>query len=116
MIQSYSNILKNFAIIILVIFCLVLQNRNTNLNEKRIEDIRHERKVYEKTVRNKEREIKRLRKLINRETTLIDESIDILNELQQEKRDIETVYVEKVRIINSYDAKQLKKYFDEELN
>lgn len=114
--SKYINIFKNLALIVLALLCLKFFNDKRNLEQKSIKDLQKQREQSEKLVVKKELEIQRLRDVIQTESNLIDESIELFNQLQDEKRDVETVYVEKIKIINNYDANQLKKYFDEELN
>lgn len=114
--RNYLNIFKNLLIIILLVVVLKLINTNRHLTKQRVDDLKVQRQASEQIVKAKEREIADLRSKINDEEFLIDEAVEILNELRQSKREVETLYVEKVQKINTFDANELKAYFDEELN
>lgn len=114
--RNYLNIFKNLLIIILLVVVLKLINTNRNLTKQRVDDLKVQRQASEKIVKAKEQEIAALRSKITDEEFLIDEAVEILNELRQSKLEVETLYVEKVQKINTFDANELKAYFDEELN
>jgi cell division protein ZapA (FtsZ GTPase activity inhibitor) len=77
--------------------------------------LRKQRKESELIVNKKLNEIDFLKQQIERDQFLIDESLNVIAELQNEKRKVEKVYVDNVKKINTFDATQLKNYFDEEL-
>ena len=114
--NKYWGLLQSLFLIVLLIACAKLYFSNARLKENRYSEIKRQRKISESIFFKKEKEIQRLKSIIKTESEMINESIKLFNELQQQKKDIETVYVEKVKIINNYDAKELKNYFDQELN
>jgi hypothetical protein len=77
--------------------------------------LKKQRRQSEIVVEKKLYEIDSLKQQIEREQYLIDESLMIIQDLHNQKTKVEKVYVEKVTEINTYDANQLKNYFNEEL-
>jgi hypothetical protein len=77
--------------------------------------LKRQRQQSELVVSKKLNEIDSLKKQIEREQYLIDESLKVIRDLHNQKTKVQKVYVEKVTEINTYDATQLKNYFNEEL-
>jgi hypothetical protein len=77
--------------------------------------LKRQRRQSELLVNKKLNEIESLKEEIEREQYLIDESLMVIRDLHNQKSKVEKVYVEKVAEINTYDANQLKNYFNEEL-
>jgi tRNA uridine 5-carbamoylmethylation protein Kti12 len=67
-------------------------------------------------IANKEKEIKFLHSQISKKQGLIDKSKHALDSLKRLKAKVDIVYVNKVKEIQDFDAKQLENYFNEELN
>ena len=99
-----------------MVVVLKLINTNRHLSNDRLQALKAQREASQKIVSTKEQEIKSLRSKLADEEFFIDEAVNILNELRQSKVEVETLYVEKVQKINTFDANELKAYFDEELN
>lgn len=113
--KNYTNLLKNLLIIILCVCVLKMCNVNRELNRDGIKALQKERKKSETIIRVKEQEVRLLREKLVEETMLIDEAVDVLNDLRNARRDVETLYVEKIQTVRTFDANELKNYFDEEL-
>jgi hypothetical protein len=77
--------------------------------------LKRQRRQSELLVNKKLHEIDSLKQQIEREQYLIDESLIVIRDLHNQKTKVEKVYVEKVTEINTFDATQLKNYFNEEL-
>jgi hypothetical protein len=77
--------------------------------------LKRQKRQSELLVNKKLNEIESLKEEIEREQYLIDESLMVIRDLHNQKSKVEKVYVEKVAEINTYDANQLKNYFNEEL-
>lgn len=102
-----------------MLLCVVvfkLLNANKNLSNQRAKDLKNQRKQSEKLVAEKEREVQSLRRQLATDEFLIDESLSIVNELRNTKKEVETLYVERIQKINTLNANELKAYFDDELN
>ena len=67
-------------------------------------------------IANKEKEIKFLHSKISKKQGLIDKSKHALDSLKRLKAKVDIVYVNKVKQIEDFNAKQLENYFNEELN
>jgi tRNA uridine 5-carbamoylmethylation protein Kti12 len=67
-------------------------------------------------IANKEKEIKFLHSQISKNQVLIDKSKYALDSLKRLKAKVDIVYINKVKEIQDFDAKQLENYFNEELN
>jgi hypothetical protein len=113
--HNYTNLLKNFFLITLIVIILKLYNEKNELRSMNTKMLRKQRKESELIVNKKLNEIDFLKQQIERDQFLIDESLNVIAELQNEKRKVEKVYVDNVKKINTFDATQLKNYFDEEL-
>lgn len=114
--KNYTNLLKNLLIIILCVSVLKMCNVNRELNRDAVKALQKERKKSEQLVKLKEREVRLLREKLVEENMLIDEAVSVLNDLRNARRDVETLYVEKIQTVRTFDANELKNYFDEELN
>lgn len=101
---------------LLCVVVLKLLNTNKDLSNQRAKDLKNQRKQSEKLVAEKEREVQSLRRQLATDEILIDESLSILNELRNTKKEVETLYVERIQKINTLNANELKAYFDDELN
>jgi hypothetical protein len=77
--------------------------------------LKRQRKQSELIVNKKLNEIDSLKKQIEREQYLIDESLMVIRDLHNQKTKVDKVYVEKIKEINTFDATQLKNYFNDEL-
>lgn len=113
--HNYTNLLKNISLIILIVIILKLYNEKNELRSTNQKMLRKQRQESELIVNKKLQEIARLKDEIARDEYLIDESLNMIAELQNEKRKVEKVYVDNVKKINTFDATQLKNYFNEEL-
>ena len=113
--HNYTNLLKNISLIILIVIILKLYNEKNELRSMNQKMLRKQRQESELIVNKKLQEIARLKDEIARDEYLIDESLNMIAELQNEKRKVEKVYVDNVKKINTFDATQLKNYFNEEL-
>ena len=114
--KNYTNLLKNLLIIILCVSVLKMCNVNRELNREAVKALQKERKRSEKIVKVKEEEVQLLREKLVEETMLIDEAVNVLNDLRNARHEVETLYVEKIQTVRTFDANKLKNYFDEELN
>ena len=101
---------------LLCVVVLKLLNTNMDLSNQRAKDLKNQRKQSEKLVAEKEREVQSLRRQLATDEILIDESLSIVNELRNTKKEVETLYVERIQKINTLNANELKAYFDDELN
>lgn len=101
---------------LLCVVALKLLNTNKNFSNQRAKDLKNQRKQSEKLVAEKEREVQSLRRQLATDEILIDESLSIVNELRNTKKEVETLYVERIQKINTLNANELKAYFDDELN
>ncbi len=113
--HNYTNLLKNISLIILIVIILKLYNEKNELRSMNQKMLRKQRQESELIVNKKLQEISRLKDEIARDEYLIDESLNMIAELQNEKRKVDKVYVDNVKKINTFDAIQLKNYFNEEL-
>jgi len=113
--HHYTNLLKNISLIILIVIILKLYNEKNELRSMNQKMLRKQRQESELIVNKKLQEISRLKDEIARDEYLIDESLNMIAELQNEKRKVDKVYVDNVKKINTFDAIQLKNYFNEEL-
>lgn len=114
--RNYTNLFKNILLILLLIVIIKLYNEKNELRSINHKMLKRQRQQSELLVNKKLIEIDSLKQQIEREQYLIDESLMIIKDLHNQKRNVEKVYVEKVTKINTYDANQLKNYFNEELN
>jgi hypothetical protein len=113
--RNYTNLLKNILLIVLLIVIIKLYNEKNELRSINHKMLKRQRKQSELVVNKKLNEIDSLKQQIEREQYLIDESLKVIRDLKNQKTKVEKVYVEKVMEINTYDATQLKNYFNEEL-
>ena len=113
---KYLNAIKNVIIVVLCFITLKQFSYNKELKGINSKIIKQERKKAQKIIDQKQQEIINLKHQIVYENQLINESVELYNQLQVEKREVETVYVEKIKLINSLNANELKEYFNEELN
>jgi predicted Holliday junction resolvase-like endonuclease len=113
--RNYTNLFKNILLIIFLIAILKLYNEKNELRSINHKILKRQRRQSELLVNKKLNEIDSLKQNIKREQYLINEALIVINDLQNQKTKVEKVYVEKVTEINTYDANQLKNYFNEEL-
>jgi hypothetical protein len=113
--KKYINVFKNFVILLLIGISTVLFIRVQKANDSKLKELQKIRKRSEEVVQKKEREIQNLRTSIQEEQILIEHAIKAINQITIKKQEVETLYVNKVREINSFDANELKNYFYEEL-
>jgi len=113
--RNYTNLFKNILLIVLLIVIIKLYNEKNELRSINHKMLKRQRKQSELIVNKKLNEIDSLKQQIEREQYLIDESLMVIRDLHNQKTKVEKVYVEKVKEINTYDATQLKNYFNEEL-
>lgn len=114
--RNYSNLFKNLAIVILCVVVLKLWNVNRQLSMAHVKDLQKQRKQSERAVAMKEKEIEVLRVKLNDEEFIVDEALTILNDLREQRMDVETLYVGRIQKVSTFDANELKAYFDDELN
>jgi hypothetical protein len=81
-----------------------------------VKDLQKQRKQSERAVAMKEKEIEVLRVKLNDEEFIVDEALTILNDLREQRMDVETLYVGRIQKVSTFDANELKAYFDDELN
>jgi predicted Holliday junction resolvase-like endonuclease len=112
---NYTNLFKNILLIVLLIAIFKLYNEKNELRSMNTKMLKRHRQLSEKVVEKKLNEIDSLKQQIKREQYLIDEALIAINDLQNQKTNVEKVYVEKITEINSFDANQLKNYFKDEL-
>ncbi len=112
---NYTNLFKNILLIVFLIAILKLYNEKNELRSINHKMLNRQRRQSELLVNKKLDEIVSLKEEIEREQYLIDESLIIIRDLHNQKSKVEKVYVEKVTEINTYDANQLKNYFNDEL-
>jgi predicted Holliday junction resolvase-like endonuclease len=113
--RNYTNLFKNILLIIFLIAILKLYNEKNELRSINHKILKRQRRQSELLVNKKLNEIDSLKQNVKREQYLINEALIVINDLQNQKTKVEKVYVEKVTEINTYDANQLKNYFNEEL-
>lgn len=113
--RNYTNLFKNILLIVFLIAILKLYNEKNELRSINHKMLKRQRRQSELLVNKKLNEIESLKEEIEREQYLIDESLMVIRDLHNQKSKVEKVYVEKVTEINTYDANQLKNYFNEEL-
>ena len=113
--RNYTNLFKNILLIVFLIAILKLYNEKNELRSINHKMLKRQRRQSELLVNKKLNEIESLKEEIEREQYLIDESLMVIRDLHNQKSKVEKVYVEKVAEINTYDANQLKNYFNEEL-
>jgi predicted Holliday junction resolvase-like endonuclease len=113
--RNYTNLFKNILLIIFLIAILKLYNEKNELRSINHKILKRQRRQSELLVNKKLNEIDSLKQNVKREQYLIDEALIVINDLQNQKTKVEKVYIEKVTEINTYDANQLKNYFNEEL-
>ena len=113
---KYLNVIKNVIIVVLCFITLKQFSYNKELKSINAKIIKQERKKAQKIIDQKEQEILNLKYQIVYEGHLIHESVELFNQLEVEKKEVETIYVEKINLINNLSANELKKYFNEELN
>lgn len=113
---NYFNLFKNLAIVILCVAVLKLWNVNSHLSTAHAKQLQKQREQSERVVARKEKEVEALRVKLNGEEFLIDEAVTILNDLRQQRMEVETLYVERIQKVGTFDANELKAYFDDELN
>lgn len=112
---NYVNLFKNILLIVFLIAILKLYNEKNELRSINHKLLKKQRRESELVVNKKLDEIESLKEEIEREQYLIDESLMVIRDLHNQKSKVDKVYVEKVKEINTYDATQLKNYFNEEL-
>jgi hypothetical protein len=112
---NYKSLIKNLFLIVFIIQIIKLYNEKNELRSINHKMLKRQRKQSEVLVNKKLHEIDSLKQQIEREQYLIDESLMVIQDLHNQKTKVEKVYVEKITEINTYDATQLKNYFDEEL-
>jgi predicted Holliday junction resolvase-like endonuclease len=113
--RNYTNLFKNILLIIFLIAILKLYNEKNELRSINHKILKRQRRQSELLVNKKLNEIDSLKQNVKREQYLSDEALIVINDLQNQKTKVEKVYIEKVTEINTYDANQLKNYFNEEL-
>jgi hypothetical protein len=113
--KQYIDVFKNFVILILIGISANLFFRVQKSNNSKIKELQKMRKRSEEVVKKKEREIQNLRLTIKEEHIMIDQALKTINQITIKKQETETLYVNKVEEINSFDANALKNYFNEEL-
>jgi len=113
--RNYTNLFKNILLIVFLIAILKLYNEKNELRSINHKMLKRQRRQSELLVNKKLNEIDSLKQQIEREQYLIDESLIIIRDLHNQKTKVEKVYVEKIKEINTFDATQLKNYFNEEL-
>jgi cell division protein ZapA (FtsZ GTPase activity inhibitor) len=114
--QNYTNLFKNIFLVLSLIVIFKLYNEKNELRSINQKLLKKQRKESELIVDMKLKQIDSLKQELGRSEYLIDEALNAISDLQNEKRKVEKVYVEKVNKINTFDANQLKNYFNEELN
>jgi hypothetical protein len=112
---NYKSLIKNLFLIVFVIQIIKLYNEKNELRSINHKMLKRQKKQSELLVNKKLNEIDSLKQQIEREQYLIDESLIVIRDLHNQKTKVEKVYVEKVKEINTFDATQLKNYFNEEL-
>lgn len=113
--RNYTNLFKNILLIVLLIVIIKLYNEKNELRSINQKMLKRQRKQSELIVNKKLNEIDSLKKQIEREQYLIDESLMVIRDLHNQKTKVDKVYVEKIKEINTFDATQLKNYFNDEL-
>lgn len=113
--DSIINVLKNIVIVMLIGLASNLYYRIQKANNTKLKELQKIRMQSEEVVRKKEYEIQALKKSIQSEQLRIDKAFAQINQIQLKKQEVETLYVNKIYQINSFDANQLKNYFHEEL-
>ena len=113
---KYFNLFKNLTIVILCVLVLKLWNVNKQLSSANVRDLQKQREESKRIIAMKEKEVDALRLKLNSEKFLIDEAVTILNGLREQKAEVETLYVERIQKVSTFDANELKAYFDDELN
>jgi hypothetical protein len=113
---NYFNLFKNLAIVILCVAVLKLWNVNRQLSITHVKDLQKQRKQSERVVAMKENEVESLRVKLNDEEFILDEAVTILNDLRGQRVEVETLYVERIQKVSTFDANELKAYFNDELN
>jgi len=112
---NYKDLIKNLFLIVFIVQIIKLYNEKNELRSVNHKLLKKQRRQSELVINKKLDEIKSLKEEIEREQYLIDESLIIIRDLHNQKTQVEKVYVEKVTEINTYDANQLKNYFNDEL-
>jgi len=112
---NYKSLIKNLFLIVFIIQIIKLYNEKNELRSINYKMLKRQRQQSELLVDKKLNEIDSLKQQIERDQYLIDEALIAINDLQNQKTKVEKVYVEKVKEVNTYDATQLKNYFNEEL-
>jgi hypothetical protein len=77
--------------------------------------LRRQKKESQLIIEKKLVQIDSLKNIIERNDYLINEALVAINDLQKSKVLQNKIYIERVKVINSFDAIQLKEYFNEEL-
>jgi len=113
---DYKGLIKNLFLFVFIIMIFKVYHEKNELRSINNKLLKKQRKHSEYIIGIKKKQIDSLQQELIRSEYLIDESLNAINDLQNEKRKVEKVYVEKVNKINTFDANQLKNYFDEELN
>jgi hypothetical protein len=112
---NYKDLIKTLFLIVFIIQIIKLYNEKNELRSINHKMLKRQRKQSEVLVNKKMDEIDSLKQQIKHEEYLIDEALLVIRDLHNQKTKVEKVYVEKVMELNTYDATQLKNYFDEEL-
>ena len=113
---NYKALIKNLFLIVFIVQIIKLYIEKNELRSTNHKLLVNQRKQSEKLVAEKEREVQSLRRQLATDEILIDESLSIVNELKNTKKEVETLYVERIQKINTLNANELKAYFDDELN
>ena len=112
---NYKELIKTLFLIVFIIQIIKLYNEKNELRSINHKLLKKQRRQSELIVNKKLDEIASLKKQIEREQYLINEAFVAINDLHNQKTKVERIYVDKVKEINTYNANQLKNYFNEEL-
>jgi len=112
---NYQSIIKNLFLIVFIVQIIKLYNEKNELSSINKKLLKKQKRQSELIVKNKLKEIDSLKQQIERDEYLIDEALNIIADLQNEKSKIEKVYIDNVKEINTFDANELKNYFKDEI-
>lgn len=112
---DYKGLIKNLFLFVFIIQIIKLYNEKNELSSINQKLLKKQRQHSEYVIYMKIKEIDSLEDQITRSEYLIDEALIAINDLQNKKTKVEKVYIDRVEEINTYDANQLKNYFNEEL-
>ena len=113
--NDYKTLIKYLFLFVFIIYIIKLNLEKNELRSVNHRLLRRQKKESQLIIEKKLVQIDSLKNIIERNDYLINEALVAINDLQKSKVLQNKIYIERVKVINSFDAIQLKEYFNEEL-